>query len=130
MSREINEFLAGRRFAVLGASQTSHKVGNSIVADLVKKGYSVYVVHPSADEIDGHKCYASLAELKGMVDGVILCIPPEKALPVVEAAAQAGISRLWLQEGSESLEVLAAAYAAGMSVVVNRCIMMYTRDIS
>jgi len=129
MNQEIESFLSGHRIAVLGASQTSQKIGNSIVKDLSNKGYSIFVVHPSASEIDGRKCYANLRELSGQVDGVVLCIPPEKALTAVIDAADAGIRQLWLQEGADSPEVLAAAYTRGMSVVVNRCIMVYASQV-
>jgi predicted CoA-binding protein len=129
MNKDIENFLSGHRIAVLGASQSGNKVGNSIVRDLSKKGYSVFLVHPSASEIDGRKCFASLSELRGQVDGVVLCIPPEKARTAVIDAADAGITRLWLQEGTVSPEVLAAAYTRGMSVVVNRCIMVYASQV-
>ena len=129
MNKDIEQFLQGHRIAVLGASQTGKKMGNTIVENLEEKGYEVFMVHPTAKEIGDKPCASSLIELQGKVDGVVFCIPPERGLKAVQDAADAGITRLWLQQGSQSPELLAKAYALGMTVVANKCIMMYSEPV-
>jgi len=129
MNKEIEQFLNHHRVAMLGASQTGKKIGNLIVENLEEKGYEVFLVHPTAKQINGKPCTASLVELKDKVDGAVFCIPPERGIQAVQDAADAGITRLWLQQGAESPELLAKAYASGMSVVVKKCIMMYAEPV-
>ena len=129
MNKEIELFLESKRIAVLGASQTGKKMGNTIVDDLTKKGYEVFLVHPAAKAIDGRECHSNLTELKGQVDGAVFCIPPHKSMQAVKDAAKAGLSKLWLQQGSHSPEVLALANKLGLTVVAGKCIMMYAEPV-
>lgn len=129
MNKEIALFLESKRIAVLGASHTGKKMGNAIVDNLTEKGYEVFVVHPAAKVIDGRECHSNLSALKGQVDGAVFCIPPEKSLQAVKDAAEAGLSKIWLQQGSHSREVLALAYKLGLTVVAGKCIMMYAEPV-
>lgn len=129
MNQTIQDFIEGKRFAVVGASRSGKKFGNAVVTELKARGYPVFIVHPEAKEIGGEACYPNLAALAGKVDGVIVSVLPEKAEQVLAEAAQAGITKIWLQKGAESPAVLEKAKALGLDPVAGKCILMYIQPV-
>lgn len=129
MNTKITEFVAGKRMAVVGASRTGKKFGNLVAAELKKRGYQVFLVHPEAGEIGGERCYPNLAALAGQVDGVFISVSPNQAAEAVREAAAAGLKRVWLQQGADSPEVQAAAREAGIEPVTGKCILMYAPPV-
>jgi predicted CoA-binding protein len=129
MNQAIQDFIQGKRFAVVGVSRNAKKMGNGIVTELKQRGYEVYIVHPEAKEIDGEPCYSSLSALRGRVDGVIVSVTPEKATAVIQEAVQAGIQQIWLQQGAQSPEALAKARELGVTPVTGKCIPMYMQPV-
>jgi len=113
----------------VGVSRSGKKFGNSIYTEMKQRGYTVYPVNPNADQINGDKCYASLAELSGKVDGVVICVPPQKSAQVLRDAAAAGINKVWLQQGSQSVETGKVARELGISPVEGKCILMYAGEV-
>lgn len=113
----IDEFLAGDSFAVVGASQDRSKYGNKVLRSYLQAGRRVYPVNPKADTIEGLVCYPDLASLPERVDGVSIITPPAVTETVVEAAAAAGIRRLWMQPGAESRAAIERAETLGLSVI-------------
>ncbi len=130
MKKEIEEFVQSKRIALMGASRTGKKFGNAIADELKLKGYEVFLVHPEAKEISGKTCYPNLAALKDQVDAVVICLPPAKAKQAVKEVADAGIKKVWLQQGSQSPEVLAEAKELGLSPISGKCIMMYVEPVN
>jgi predicted CoA-binding protein len=130
MKKEIQEFIDSKRIAIMGASRTGKKFGNMIADELKPKGYEVFLVHPEAKEISGQVCYPNIAALKEQVDAVLICLPPAKAKQAVQEVADAGLKKVWLQQGSQSPEVLALAKQLGLSTVAGKCIMMYADPVS
>ena len=63
--------------AVIGASAEEGKIGNSVMRNLIDGGYegAIYPVHPRAESILDHTCYASVTEVPGDIDIAIFCIP-------------------------------------------------------
>ncbi len=129
MNQAIQDFVQGKRFAVVGVSRSGKKFGNTVYKELKGRGYQVFIVHPEAKEIEGEPCYPNLAALQGQVDGVIVTVPPAHAGQVVREAAAAGMKKVWLQQGSESAEVLAAAREVGLQPVSGKCILMYAQPV-
>ena len=129
MKKEIEDFIQSKRIAVLGASRDPKKFGNAIVIELKQKGYEVFIVHPEAKEISGQTCYPSLASLKGQVDAVLICMAPSKAIGALQDAADAGLTKIWLQQGSQSPEVIAKAKELGLSPVMGKCLLMYASPV-
>ena len=87
------------------------------------------LVHAEAKEIAGEPCYPSLAALKGQVDSVVICVSPRQAGAALRDAADAGIQRIWLQQGADSPEVLALAKELGLTPVTKKCILMYAQPV-
>ena len=129
MKSEVKEFIKSKRFAVVGVSLDPKKFGNTIYKELKSRGYEVYGVHPSADEIAGERCYASLSALRGRVDAAILCTKPEKVEPLLKDAAEVGIRNVWLQQGAESKGAIEAGKNLGLNLVAGQCILMYAEPV-
>ena len=130
MNQAIEDFVGGKRIALVGMSRSGkNKFGNSAYTELIGRGYQVYPVHPSAQEIDGVRCYPNLASLPEKVDGLLVVVPPAQAKQVLQDAAQAGIRNVWLQQGAESPEVVALGQQLGLNLVSQKCILMYAPPV-
>jgi len=121
----INRFIAQPAIAVIGVSRSGKKFGNLACRELRSKGYRIYPIHPSAQVIDGARCYARLADLPEPVDAALVVVPPAQASAVVRDAAAAGIHHLWLQQGAESVDVLKTCHDLGVTFIWGECILMY-----
>ncbi|MEN4012402.1 MAG: CoA-binding protein [Chloroflexota bacterium] len=129
MDQTIADFLNARRLAVVGVSRSEQKFGTAIYKELKARGFEVYGVNPSLDTIAGDPCYHSVGELAGKVDGVVICVQPAKAAATLREAAAIGIRRIWLQQGSQSIESKNAAREAGVTPVEGKCILMYAGEV-
>ena len=123
--RQIDDFLAVRRLALVGLSRTGRKFGNAAYRELTAKGYEVFPVHPEAGSVGGVRCWPSLEALPPGVGGVVVAVPPEQTLEVVRHAAAAGIPKVWMQQGAESGAAVEAAEALGLDVVAGECVLMF-----
>jgi predicted CoA-binding protein len=121
----VREFLEQPTLAVVGVSRAGNKFGNAAYKELKSKGYRVYPVHPEADVIDGDRCYPSLSALPEPADGVLVVVPPQQTEKVVREAAEAGIRRVWMQQGAESVTAIRFCEEQGMDVVHNECVLMF-----
>lgn len=129
MEQAIQDFINGKRIAVVGASRSGKKFGNTALTELAARGYQVFLVHPSAAEIDGMQCYPNLTALQGQIDGALVVVPPLQAMAVLREAAAIGLKNVWLQQGAESPEVLALAQELGLNMVTKRCVLMYAPPV-
>jgi hypothetical protein len=131
MNTLIQEFITGRRVAVVGASRTNdkYKFGNMAAAELKRRGYEVYFVHPQAETINGETAYPNLNALKERVDGVLVSVPAVKGADVLRDAAAAGIRNVWLQQGGESPELVKLGEELKLNLVTGKCILMYAQPV-
>jgi uncharacterized protein len=121
----VNEFIAQKTIALVGVSQNKRKFGNSIHNELKKKGFEILPVHPKLEDVAGDKCYPSLSALPGEIDYLIVSVAPEKTLSVVEEAINAGIKKIWIQRGSQSLDAIKFCKENNIDVVSGECILMF-----
>jgi predicted CoA-binding protein len=87
------------------------------------QGYRIIPVNPLIRESLGEKAYASLSEVPEKIDIVNVFRRPEFVPEVVEEAIRVGVPAIWMQEGVVHGEAAANARAAGMFVVMDRCIL-------
>ena len=120
----IKEFMAQKRFAVVGATNNPQKYGHQIVQNLQKRGYEVYPVNPKLTELEGLKCYASLAEIPVKVDVVDFVVPPKVTETTLKQCKELGLDHIWLQPGSESEAAIAFCQENNLKVVHSVCVMM------
>ncbi len=113
----IKAFMAEGPWAVVGASPDRSKYGNKVLRCYQQHGMEVHPVNPKATEIEGLKAYATLADLPVEVKGISIITPPPVTEQVVEAAAAAGVKRIWMQPGAESLAAVQRAEALGLDVI-------------
>ena len=129
MDQAIQDFINGKRIAVVGVSRDEKKFGNTAFAELAARGYQVFAVHPTGQEIAGTRCYPNLAALRGQVDSVLVIVYPQQAVPVLREAAAIGLKNVWLQQGAESPEALALARDLGLNLVARKCVLMYASPV-
>lgn len=129
MDQAIQDFVAGRRVAVVGASRHGRKFGNAAGTELAARGYRVVLVHREAKEIAGMPCRPDLAAVRDAVDGVLVSVRPREAPAVLREAAAAGLRNVWLQQGAESPEALALARELGLNLVARKCVLMYAPPV-
>lgn len=130
MDTSIQEFIAGKRIAVVGASQKDkNKFGNMAAAELKRRGYEVYLVHPQAESIYGVSTYPSLSALKGQVDGVLVSVSAAKGADVLRDAAAAGVHNVWIQQGGETPELIKLGEDLNLNLVAGKCILLYATPV-
>jgi predicted CoA-binding protein len=121
----VDDFLDQQALAVVGVSRDGKKFGNTAYRELRAKGYRVTPVNPHADVIEGDFCYPSLSALPDPVDGVLIVVPPGETEKVVREAAEAGITRVWMQQGAESVAAVRFCEEQGINAVHGECILMF-----
>lgn len=112
-----------KSIAIVGASNNPARASYFVTTYLLSStGYDVYLVNPRETEILGQPVYASLSDLPVVPDIVDVFRRHDDLPGVAQEAIEAGAQTLWLQLGSWNEDAAAVAEAAGMSVVMDRCI--------
>lgn len=123
-ARERLGILRGTRsVAVVGASANPARPSFFVASYLLSStDFDVYFVNPAADEILGRPVYASLADLPVTPDLVDVFRRPADLGSVLDETVDVGASTYWLQLGLWDAAVARRAEAAGLAVVMNRCL--------
>ncbi|MDP2134040.1 MAG: CoA-binding protein [Sulfuritalea sp.] len=111
-----------RVIAVVGLSANWNRPSYFAAKYMLEHGYTVIPVNPGATEILGQKCYPDLAAIPVPVDLVDVFRKPAEVLPIAEEAIRIGARCLWLQLGVIEREAAGKADAAGLDVVMDRCV--------
>lgn len=114
---------ATRTIAMVGASPDWNRPSYFAMKYLLGKGYRVIPVNPRAagGEILGQRVYGSLAEVPERIDVVDIFRRAAAVPPVVEEAIRIHARLVWMQLGVRHDEAARAAAAAGLTVVMDRC---------
>ncbi len=118
-----------RTIAVVGHSDKPYRTSYRIASYLREVGYEVYPVNPSISEVDGHPVYPDLASVPVPIDIVDVFRRSEHLQGVVQDAIAAGAKAVWAQVGVEDAQAAANAEAAGLQMVMDRCIMVDHRSL-
>lgn len=110
-----------RTVATVGVSSSEDKPSYSIFSYLKAHGYNMIPVNPTAATIQGGKSYPDLLAIPEKVDVVQVFRKSEDVPPVVEQAIQIGAKVVWMQEGVINEAAAGRAQAAGLQVVMDRC---------
>jgi uncharacterized protein len=112
-----------RSIAIVGASANPARASYFVATYLLSSSpYDVYFVNPRATEILGHPVYPSLADLPVVPDLVDVFRRHEDLPTVLDETIAVGAKTLWLQLGSWHEAVARKAEAAGLNVVMDRCV--------
>jgi predicted CoA-binding protein len=122
----IEEMLALKTWALVGANNNPDKFGCKIFKFLLGAGYKVYPVNPGLTEVMGHKCYPSVKDLPEKPDAVDVVVPPRVGEQVMRDCAEAGLKIVWLQPGADAQSVVNIGRDLGLEVVCS-CVMAEAR---
>ncbi|MGP5724248.1 CoA-binding protein [Arthrobacter rhombi] len=119
----LNILRSTQSIAIVGASNKTARASYFVATYLLSStNYRVYFVNPVLDEILGRPVYASLADLPEVPDLVEVFRKNDDLPGVLDEAIAVGAKTLWLQLGAWQEEVATKAEAAGMNVVMDRCV--------
>ena len=121
---EIRKILEGTRtIAVVGLSNDPAKASHGVARYLLSQGYELIPVNPTSPEVLGMRSYPDLNALGRPVDVVQIFRPSAAVPPIVDQAIAIQAGTVWMQEGIAHPESARKAEAAGLRVVMNRCMM-------
>lgn len=109
--------------AVIGLSSKRYRPSFGVAEYLQGAGYRVIPVNPFEEAVLGEKAYTDLAQVRDRIDIVDIFRRPEFVPEIVETAIRLGARAIWMQEGVVHEEAAAKARAAGLAVVMDRCIL-------
>jgi predicted CoA-binding protein len=118
-----------KTIAVVGLSPRPERPSHRIGRRLQQWGYRVVPVRPAVTEVLGEKAYARLADVPVRIDLVDVFRAADKLDPVVDECIALKIPALWIQEGIVNEAAAARAQAAGIAVVMDRCISVEYRKL-
>jgi len=120
----IAELLShARTIAVVGLSSRRARPSYSVSEYMQSAGYRIIPVNPQESEVLGEKAYPDLDSVPVPVDIVDVFRRSEFVPGLVEAAIRIGAKAVWMQEGVVHEEAAERARAAGLTVVMDRCIL-------
>jgi uncharacterized protein len=129
--KPISEILhSSRTIAVVGLSGKRFRPSYGVAEYLQKVGYRIIPVNPHESHVLGEKCYPDLDSIPDAIDIVDIFRRPEFVPEIVEAAIRKGAKVVWMQEGVVHEEAAARAEAAGLKVVMDRCILKDHRRLA
>jgi hypothetical protein len=109
--------------AVVGLSSKKFRPSYGVAEYMQREGYRIIPVNPNETEVLGEKAYSRLEDIPEHVDIVDIFRRSEFVAPLVEEAIRRGASAVWMQEGVVDEESAEKARAAGLAVVMDRCIL-------
>ena len=110
--------------AIVGLSDKPDRDSYRVAEYLQDHGYHIVPVNPTVESVLGQKSYARLTDIPGQIDIVAVFRKPDAVPPVVAEAIEARARVVWLQPGVVNQEAAETAEAAGLQVVMERCIKM------
>ncbi len=130
MTSNISELLKkSRSIAVVGLSSNELRPSNGVSAYMKRAGYHIVPVNPNEQEVLGEKAYARLEDVPEKIDIVNVFRRSEYVPEIVESAIRIGAKSVWMQEGIVDQESANRARAAGLEVVMDRCILKEHRKL-
>jgi predicted CoA-binding protein len=113
---------ACRRVAIVGLSAEWHRPSFFVAKYLQQHGFRVIPVNPRYESILGERCYARLEDIPEPVDMVDVFRRSADVGPIADSAIAIGAKCLWQQIGVTNEAAAARARAAGLDVVMDRCV--------
>ena len=124
-AEDIAELLTNaRNIAMVGASDRPDRPSHGVMKFLQSHGYRVFPVNPqiTGEHVHGEFVWRELAQIGEPIDIVDIFRRPQAAGEAVDEAIAVGAKAVWLQLGIVNEEAAQRAEAAGLQVVMDRCI--------
>ncbi len=130
-TKEIRDILQSTRtIAVVGLSDKPDRDSYRVAAYMQQHGYRIIPVNPAVKEVLGEKSYERLQDVPEKIDVVDIFRKPEAVPAIVEDAIAVGAKAIWMQEGIAHNAAADQARAAGLQVVMNKCLLKEHRGLS
>jgi hypothetical protein len=123
MSNVSDILRSSRTIAVVGLSSKRYRPSFGVAEYMQSAGFRIIPVNPFETEVLGQKSYADLDGVPEHIDIVDIFRKSEFVPEIVEAAIRIGARAVWMQEGVVHEGAAAKARAAGLEVVMDRCIL-------
>ena len=121
MTEPLRVLKMGQRVAMVGLSGNPMRPSHFVAIYLKSRGYEVIPVNPREKEVLGQRSYPSLRDVPGKIDTVDIFREPSAVPPIVEDAIAIGAKAVWMQLGIVNEAAAERARAAGLAVVMDRC---------
>jgi len=115
--------------AVVGLSEKRWRPSHGVSEYMQQAGYRIIPVNPALSEVLGEKCYPDVAAVPEPIDIVDIFRRSEFVPEIVEAAIRVGAKAVWMQEGVVHERAAARAREAGLTVVMDRCLLKEHRKL-
>ena len=112
-----------KTIAVVGLSSQTWRPSYGVSQYMQNAGYRIIPVNPNETEVLGERAYASLDDIPQPFEIVDIFRRPEYVPDIVEAAIRRNARVVWMQLGVANEAAAARARAAGLEVVMDRCIL-------
>jgi len=112
-----------KRIAVVGISNDPRRASNGVARYMLRNGYDVVPVNPLIEEFEGIPAYPDLLSAPASIEIVNIFRRPEHVPALVEQAIAIGAKVVWMQMGIVHELAANRAREAGLSVVMDSCIM-------
>ncbi len=119
----LNVLTNFKTLVVVGLSSKPSRPSHGVASYMQGRGYRIVPVNPNEQTVLGERSYATLDEVPDPVDVVVVFRRPEFVPGLVEAAIRHQAKVVWLQEGVVDEKAAQRARDAGMTVVMDRCIL-------
>lgn len=129
MPLEIDILRSVKTIAVVGLSSKRMRPSYGVSEYMQRAGYRIIPVNPAETEVLGEKAYPDLDSIPVPVDLVNIFRRSELVPPVVDAAIRIGAKAIWMQEDVVNEEAAEKARAAGLMVVMDRCVLKEHRKM-
>jgi predicted CoA-binding protein len=114
---------SARTIAVVGLSSKAARASFGVSRYMQHCGYRIIPVNPLETEVLGEKAYARLEDVPEPIDIVDIFRRSEYVPGIVDSAIRVGAGAVWMQEGIVNEEAAEKARLAGLTVVMDRCIL-------
>lgn len=127
--QSINSFLNLKSIAFAGLSRNPKSISRTIFKMLKERGYKLYPINPNTEEIEGEKCYKNFSTLPDIPEGAFFIVPKSQIKSSVQDAVSSGIKNIWIQQTSETPEVIKYCKENNINASYGHCILMYAEPV-
>jgi predicted CoA-binding protein len=120
---------SAQTIAVVGLSNKRMRPSYGVSEYMQQVGYRIIPVNPRETEVLGEKAYTDLESIPEPVDIVNIFRRSDAVPPIVDSAIRIGAKAVWMQEGVIHEEAAEKARAAGLQVIMDRCILKEHRKM-
>ena len=121
---------SARTIAVVGLSNKRFRASYGVSEYLQSAGYKIIPINPQESEVLGQRAYPDLESVPEPIDIVDIFRRSEFVPEIVDASIRIGAKAIWMQEAVIHEEAAAKARSAGLTVIMDRCILKDHRRLA